>query len=143
MTFNDLYKRLKQLKYDLFVCVSEQQELRELGHFPQGDNVTDYQFTRVSDDKVINYLAKLDALKQKQQRLEEKIMLVRSVLLERVNEISEELCRIVCYEKILNGKRWKEIMGKIDRSYSYTRLLFDKGFKKIKNTEVNYDFSSE
>ena len=143
MTFNDLYKRLKQLKYDLFVCVSEQQELRELGHFPQGDNVTDYQFTRVSDDKVINYLAKLDALKQKQQRLEEKIMLVRSVLLERVNEISEELCRIVCYEKILNGKCWKEIMGKIDRSYSYTRLLFDKGFKKIKNTEVNYDFSSE
>ena len=143
MTFNDLYKRLKQLKYDLFICVSEQQELRELGHFPQGDNVTDYQFTRVSDDKVINYLAKLDALKQKQQRLEEKIMLVRSVLLERVNEISEELCRIVCYEKILNGKRWKEIMGKIDRSYSYTRLLFDKGFKKIKNTEVNYDFSSE
>ena len=143
MTFNDLYKRLKQLKYDLFICVSEQQELRELGHFPQGDNVTDYQFTRVSDDKVINYLAKLDALKQKQQRLEEKIMLVRSVLLERVNEISEELCRIVCYEKILNGKRWKEIMGKIDRSYSYTRLLFDKGFKKIKNTEVNYDFYSE
>ena len=143
MIFNELYKYLKRLKYDLFVCVSEQQELRELGHFPQGDNVTDYQFTRVSDDKVINYLAKLDALKQKQQRLEEKIMLVRNVLLEKVNEIPEELCRIVCYEKILNGKRWKEIMAKIDRSYSHTRLLFDKGFKKLKNMEVSYDFFSE
>ncbi len=136
MDFNTTLKNYYKTKSDIRSCILKQQELRELGGFPKTGANDGMPKSNNHGSYIEHFLERLEELETKQIELEQ-ILFGIQLDLERFLAVikttpsleSNFAIKQVCEYRIFLGYGWKTISHKIDKSYSYTRSLYDLGIR--------------
>lgn len=136
MDFNTTLKNYYKTKSDIRSCILKQQELRELGGFPKTGNMDGMPKSNSHTSYIEHFIERLETLEEKQIELEQ-ILFGIQMDLERFLAVIETTPSLennftikqVCEYRIFLGYGWKTISHKIDKSYSYTRSLYDLGIR--------------
>ncbi|MEG1500235.1 MAG: hypothetical protein RR400_04150 [Clostridia bacterium] len=140
MLFFDTLRNYRRIKSQIWSCVIQEQELRELGGFPNtGANEGMPKSPNCAGDNgIMNFLSKLQELDEKKKALEFSLDCVRNDLMRFLENLEDYSTRQVVEIKIFatNKLSWEEVAKKIMYSVPHTRNLYKEGMKKLEVMEL-------
>lgn len=140
MLFFETLRNYRRIKSQIWSCVIQEQELRELGGFPNtGANEGMPKSPNCGGDSgMINFIAKLEELAERRKNLEFSLDCMRNDLMRYLEQLNDFSIRQVVEIKIFatNKISWEEVAKKVMYSVPYVRNLYKEGMKKLEVMEL-------
>lgn len=139
MKFLEVLKHYQSVKYSIYSLQLRQNELRELGGFPRTCENDGMPRSNYSDDTpMVNFVAKLQELDDKQKELETELDCVHNDLLRFTALLTDENERQVVEIKIFANKKttWEDIAERLFYSKRSVQLFYKLGIEKLEVLEI-------